>query len=77
VESWYALDSANDPGSLWTGDRAIVYDKSPEVLEALVPVEFEQFAPQMVGLETITECQARLGGVVLYRPKAVLYADGL
>lgn len=77
VEAWHALDSANDPGSLWTGNRAICYDKSPEVLEAIVPVEFEQFAPQMIGLETVTECQARLGGVVVYRPKAIIYADDL
>ena len=77
VESWHALDSANDPASLWTGDRAIVYRKHPDVLEGILPVEFEQFAPQMIGLETVTECQTRLGGVVLYLPKAVIYADDL
>lgn len=75
VEGWHALEAA--PAAEWTGKRMIAYDKSPDVLEALVPVEFEQFAPQMVNMETITNCHARLGGVVLYRPKAVSYGDGI
>jgi hypothetical protein len=75
VEAWYALDAA--PNSEWTGARMLCYDKSPEVMEYLLPVEFEQFAPQMVGTETVTECHARIGGIVLYRPKAVSYGDGI
>lgn len=75
VEAWYALDAA--PNSEWTGRRMIAYQKSPDVLECLLPVEFEQFAPQMVNMETITSCHARIGGVVLYRPKAVSYGDGI
>lgn len=74
VEAWHALDAA--PNSEWTGKRIICYDRSPDVLESLVPVEFEQFSPQMVGLETVTPCHARIGGVVVYRPKAISYADG-
>lgn len=73
IDGWYALDSA--PNSEWTGRRAITYRKDPEVLEYLLPIEFEQFAPQMDGLETITMCHARVGGCVLYLPKAVCYTD--
>ncbi len=73
VEAWHALDAA--PAAEWTGMRMICYDKSPDVLESIVPIEFEQFAPQMHGTETVTECHARIGGVVCYRPKAISYGD--
>ncbi len=75
IEPWYALDAA--PNSEWTGKRMVAYQKSPDVLECLLPVEFEQFAPQMVNMETITSCHARIGGVVVYRPKAISYGDGI
>lgn len=73
VESWHALDAA--PSSEWTGMRMICYRKDPDVLEAIVPIEFEQFAPQMINMETITSCHARIAGVVAYRPKAISYGD--
>jgi hypothetical protein len=73
VEGWHALDAA--PNSEFSGRRIICYRKDPDVLEYLLPIEFEQFAPQMEGLETITMCHARLGGCILYLPKAVNYGD--
>lgn len=73
VEGWHALEAAQN--SEWTGRRAIFYRKAPDVLEYLAPIEFEQFAPQMDGLETVTMCHARVGGVILYLPKAVDYMD--
>lgn len=73
VSHWHALEAA--PNSEFSGRRTITYRKDPEVLEYLLPIEFEQFAPQMDGLETITMCHARVGGVVLYLPKAVNYMD--
>lgn len=73
VEGWHALDAA--PNSEFSGRRAICYRKAPDVIEYLAPIEFEQFAPQMDGLETLTMCHARVGGCVLYLPKAVNYMD--
>lgn len=75
VEPWYALDAA--PAGQWTGTRTMVYDDSAECMDYLLPVEFEQFAPQIVGMETIVGAHARVGGVVVYRPKAICYADGM
>lgn len=75
IEPWYLMESA--PHSEWTGRRAMAYRKDPEKLEALLPVEFEQFPPQIDGFETKTNCHARIGGVVLYFPKSVIYADGI
>lgn len=75
VEPWYALDAA--PNSEWTGMRMMAYDNSPSRLEYLLPVEFRQHAPQMQGFETVIPCDARIGGVVVYRPKSISYGDGI
>ena len=45
------------------------------MLEAICPIIFEQLAPQFEGYEVLTNCHARCGGVVLYYPKSVSYAD--
>lgn len=55
--------------------RAIVYADSPEILEAVVPIEFEQFPAQMEGLEYEIACHARCGGVKVYQPKACQYGN--
>lgn len=75
VESWSVLDAA--PDSEWTGKRAIAYVKRPDVLDYLLPVEFEQLAPDINALETVVTCHARIGGVMAYHPKAIIYADGI
>lgn len=56
--------------------RMVVYKRSPDKLEHLISQEFEQFAPQLKGMETVTICHARTGGVVVYNPKSIGYADG-
>lgn len=71
VEPWYELEAAG------TGGRMIAYRKAPDVLEGLLPVEFEMMAPQTDGLEVVTVCHARTGGICLYKPKAVAYGDGI
>lgn len=75
VESWASLDAA--PDSEWSGKRAIAYQKTPDVLDYLLPVEFEQLAPDITALETTVTCHARIGGVMPYHPKAIIYADGI
>jgi hypothetical protein len=57
--------------------RIVCYQRSPDVLEAIVPVEFEQLPPQWDGYESITHCHGRTGGVVAYYPKAISYADNV
>lgn len=63
--------------SAWTGARMVGYRKSPDVLQGIIPLEFTQQAPQMVGFESVTNCEIRVGGVQCYRPKAVIYGDGI
>jgi hypothetical protein len=55
--------------------RGLVYQKSPQVLEAIVPIEFEQFAPETLNTEVVTICHMRVGGVAVYYPKAICYFD--
>ncbi len=73
VEYTTKLETAGDS----TTARGVVYDKNPNVLECIVPIEFEQFAPETVNTEIITICHMRVGGVALYRPKALCYLDGI
>ena len=60
----------------WSGVRTVGYRKSPDVMQGVIPLEFTQMAPQWAGFEAVTNCEARVGGVQCYRPKAVIYADG-
>lgn len=68
---WHRLTAAGGSGK----DRIVYYAKTPEVIEAIVPQEFEQLPPQIDGLETLTLCHARCGGVRIHQPKAIYYQD--
>jgi len=72
VDTWYALD---DAGHTTGYDRAIAYARTAEVLEAVLPIQFEQFPAQQEGLEYVIPCHARCGGVKIYQPAAMQYAD--
>lgn len=74
VDFWYKLDTADAAG---TGPRMITYDRSPDVLQLVIPQEFEQFPPQARNLAFIVPAHARIGGVTMYYPLAVNYTDGL
>jgi hypothetical protein len=72
VVQWSKLALANAGGN---GARAVCYRRDPEVLESVVPLLFEQLPPQAQGLELVTICRARAGGVKVYHPEAMLYLD--
>lgn len=72
VKQWNKLATANAGGN---GPRIITYRRSDLVLEGVVPIQFEQLPPQAQGLELLTICFARSGGVKMYHPEAVSYAD--
>jgi hypothetical protein len=55
--------------------RMVCYQRDPMILESIVPIEFEQLAPQFDGYQVLTSCHARTGGVVNYYPKAISYGD--
>lgn len=72
VAPWHKLSTANAGGN---GARAICYRRDPNVLEGVLPLDFEQLAPQADGLELVVNCIARAGGVKVYQPTAMLYLD--
>lgn len=74
VESWYKLDTADAAG---TGPRMMAYQRDPEVLQLVIPQEFEQFPPQARNLAFVVPCHARVGGVIFYYPLGAAYMDGI
>lgn len=74
VMSWNKLGLADASD---TGPRAICYKRDPEVLQLVIPQEFEEFPPQPKNMTFYIPCHARIGGVVIYYPLAVAYMDGL
>lgn len=72
IAQWNKLALANAGGS---GPRILVYRRSDVVLEGVVPLPFEQLPPQAIGLELVTNCIARAGGVKVYHPEAISYVD--
>lgn len=73
VAPWFALETAGAGSTR----RMVCYRKDPDAIQLIIPQEFEQFAPQQKGLEIITPCHARIGGVVMYYPLSMAYGDGL
>jgi len=77
VRPTYRLDQSQSGN--WSGStgRMVCYDKSPERLVCLLPVEFEQLPPQQSGWEYKTLCHMRTGGVVAMHPASISYGDGI
>jgi hypothetical protein len=77
VDPSYRLDYAR--AANWSGStgRGIAYEKNPDRLTALMPLEFEQLPPQQEHFEIRTTCHGRIGGVVAFYPASVSYMDGI
>jgi hypothetical protein len=73
IDSWYKLDQAA-AGSL---PRMVAYQRDPEVIEFVIPQEFEQLPPQARNLAFVVPCHARVGGVKFYYPLSAAYMDGI
>lgn len=75
VDWSYRLDPASDGNWSGTTGRIIAYEKNPERVVGLLPIEFEQLPPQNEHFETRTLCHGRMGGVVPLYPKSISYMD--
>lgn len=58
-------------------DRMVVYRRDPEALTLEIPQDFEMLEEQPRGLEYVTPCHSRIGGVIIYYPLSMAYADGI
>ncbi len=77
IEYWVPLDSAGKKQDTTTvGGRILCYEKSPENMQLIVPQEFEQLPPQMLGMAFKIPCHMRVGGVSVRYPKSIAYLDG-
>ena len=68
---WHRLTGAGSGGK----DRVMAFSKSPEVLEGIVPITFEQMPPQVRNFETSVNVHARCGGVDVHQQTAMVYMD--
>jgi len=74
VDQWAFLNSADAAG---TGPRAIVYKRDPEIVELMIPQEFEQLPPQARNLAFLIACHMRFAGVMWHYPLGGEYVDGI
>lgn len=56
-------------------DRMLAYPRDPQVLEAYIPIAFEQFPPQLRGMMFEIFCHAKYGGLRIYHPNMIRRAD--
>jgi len=73
VHSWYKLKGAGTGGT----DVMIAYRRDPEVVEVVIPQEFEMFPPQPKNMAFNIPCHARYGGVRIRYPLAFSIRTGI
>ncbi len=73
MDQWYKLSLADADG---TGPRNVCYRRDENAVFMEIPQEFEQFAPQLEGMQYTVPCHARMGGVAWPYPLSALYMDG-
>lgn len=73
IEPWHKLTAAGASSA----NRMICYLKDPQVLGALIPMEFSPQPVQQIGLRFEVNNVARCGGTVIRYPVAMAYGDGI
>lgn len=58
-------------------DRMAAYRRDPDALTLEIPQDFEMLEEEKRGLEYVTACHSRIGGVIIYYPLSVAFADGI
>lgn len=78
IKNVEVVPEAQGAGTTIVGsDLMIMYKKDPDKLTLEIPQMFEQFPPQLEGLETVVICHARCGGVIIYYPLSIIKAEGI
>ena len=73
VIAWHRCSGAGAGGA----DRMVAYRRDPNYLELIIPKEATELEPEQRNLETVINAHARFGGVVVYVPYSMAYADGI
>ncbi len=58
-------------------DLAFMYTKDIDKVSLEIPQPFEQFTPQMEGLEFVVPCHSRFGGIISPYPLSMIKASGI
>ena len=74
IKSVEWLEEAKTAGAGAT-PRIVVYKRDPDYLTLEIPQDFEQFPPQEKGLAFKVPVHQRIGGVLIYYPLSMAYAD--
>ena len=53
------------------------YKKDPRKLALMIPQDFQQLAPQLVGLNYEIPCLMSTGGLVVKYPLSIAFGDGI
>lgn len=78
IEYWPYLDTAGKlQDGTTAGPRALLYERTPEVCQLVIPQEFEQLPPQQIGMSFKIPCHMRIGGVTVRYPLAICALDGM
>lgn len=56
---------------------ALAYQKSPEIVESIIPLPFQQLPPDVKSTEVVVNCRERIGGAVWYYPAAAVKMTGI
>ncbi len=71
--SWERLKYVSGNADGLTESRLIAYDPRPEKLRLLLPISFEQQAPQLRNYRYRINCRMKTGGVICHKPLSVCY----
>lgn len=58
-------------------DRMWCYKRDPDKVTLEIPQDFEQLDVEQRNLEFVVPCHSRMGGVLVYYPLSMAYADGI
>lgn len=75
--SFVKLNELKNLGDSGTTDRIFAFRRDPMKLEMHIPQDFEMLPPQERGLEYVVNCYQEFGGVTIYKPLSIAYADGV
>lgn len=73
VLAWERLKGAGASST----DRMVAYYRDPDYLEMNIPKEWTELDPQERNLAIEIPCHSRFGGVILFYPLSMAYADGI
>ena len=77
VKKAMPVSETKGAGTTTDNDLVMMLSQDPDKLTLEIPQPFEQFPPQMKGLEFEIPCHARIGGVIMYYPLSAIKASGV